>query len=71
MWGRQTQQKLDHLMRQLKEDKFKYTPKEDKEIDWGRYDKAQINEINDMLLIIRDVVEKASSRLDIEKKLNT
>lgn len=71
MWGRQTQQKLDQLMKQLKEDKFKYTSKEDKEIDWGRYDKAQINEINDMLLLIRDAVEKASSRLDIEKKLNT
>jgi len=52
MWGKRTQQRLDHLIKQLKEDKFKYTPKEDKEIDWSKYDKAQINEINDILKFI-------------------
>jgi transposase len=65
------QEKLDKLIEQLKRDEFKYVPKEEEEIDWGRYDKAQINEINDMLLLIRDAVEKASSRLDIAELLNT
>lgn len=65
------QEKLDRLIEQLKKDEFKYVPKEEKEIDWNKYDKAQINEINDMLLLIRDAVDKASSRLNIDKMLDT
>jgi len=70
MWGRRNQQKLDQLIKQLKEDKFKYTPKKDEEIDWSRYDKAQINEINDMLLMIKEVVDVAYQRLNIEAKID-
>ena len=69
MWGKRTQQRLDQLIKQLKEDQFKYTPKEDKEIDWGKYDRAQINEINDMLLMIKKAVDIASRRLDIEARI--
>ncbi len=64
------QKKFDKLMEQLKEDEFKYVAREEKEIDWSRYDKAQINEINDMLLLIRDSVDEASTRLGIEKMLD-
>lgn len=64
------QKKFDKLMDQLKEDEFKYVPKEEKEIDWSKYDKAQINEINDMLLLIRDSVDEASTRLGIETMLD-
>ncbi len=70
MWGRRSQQKLDQLIKQLKEDRFNYTPKEDEEIDWGKYDKAQINEINDMLLIIKEAVDTAYPRLDIEARMS-
>lgn len=70
MWGKRSQQKLDQLMKQLKEDKFKYTPKKDEEIDWSKYDKAQINEINDMLLMIKEAVDTASQRLNVESKMS-
>jgi len=70
MWGRRSQQKLDQLIKDLKEDKFKYTSKKDEEIDWGRYDKVQINEINDMLLMIKEAVDVAYQRLNIEAKID-
>lgn len=63
------QEKFDGLMEQLKKDEFKYVPREEKEIDWSKYDKAQINEINDMLLLIRDAVDEASLRLGIDSML--
>lgn len=64
------QEKFDRLMDQLKKGEFKYVPREEKEIDWGKYDNAQINEINDMLLLIRDAVDEASLRLGIDEMLN-
>jgi transposase len=60
------QQKLDRLIRELKGKEFKYIPREEREIDWSKYDEAQINEINDMLLMIRDAVEAAALRLRIK-----
>ncbi len=54
-------------MEKLENDEFKYTPKEEKEIDWAKYDKAQINEINNMLLFIKDMVDEACKRLKIEE----
>jgi len=67
MWGRRSQQKFDQLVKQLKDDKFKYVEKDDEEIDWRRYDKAQINEINDMLLMITEAVDVACRRLEFEE----
>ena len=61
------QEKFDKLIKQLKEDEFKYVPREEKEVDWSRYDRAQINEMNDMLLLIRDAVDEASMRLGIDE----
>ncbi|MGQ9722442.1 MAG: hypothetical protein ACUVXA_14095, partial [Candidatus Jordarchaeum sp.] len=63
------QEKLNRLIEQLKKDEFKYVPREEKEIDWSRYDRAQINEINDMLLLIRDAVDEATLRLGIGELL--
>ncbi|MFQ5815713.1 MAG: transposase [Candidatus Hydrothermarchaeaceae archaeon] len=64
------QEKFDRLMEQLKKDEFKYVPREEKEIDWSKYDRAQINEINDMLLLMKDAVDEASLRLGIDGMLN-
>jgi len=63
------QKKFDTLMQQLKDDEFKYVPRDEKKIDWSKYDKTQINEINDMLLLIRDAVDEASLRLGIDEIL--
>lgn len=62
------QRKFDELMERLESDEFKYIAREEKEeIDWGSYDQAQVNEINDMLLLIRDAVEEASLRLGVDE----
>lgn len=57
------QRKLDELIKELKDKEFKYIPREEREIDWSKYDEAQLNEINDMLLMIRDTVDEAAIRL--------
>jgi len=59
------QQKLDELIKELKDKDFKYIPREEREIDWSSYDEAQLNEINDMLLMIRNTVDEAATRLGI------
>ena len=61
------QRKLDKLIRELKDKEFKYIPREEREIDWSKYDEAQLNEINDMLLMIRDTVDEAALRLGIKE----
>lgn len=66
---RMEQKKFDELMKNLRKGGFKYVPRDEKEIDWSKYDEAQINEINDMLILIRDAVDGASLRLDINKML--
>lgn len=63
-------EKLLNLLKQLKENKFNYTSKEDTPIDWSRYDQAQINEINDMLIITRNSVDKAGHKLGIDKAVD-
>jgi len=59
------QRKLDELIKELKDKEFKYIPREEREIDWSSYDEAQLNEINDMLLMIRNTVNEAATRLGI------
>ena len=60
------QRKLDELIKELKDKEFKYIPREEREIDWSSYDEAQLNEVNDMLLMIRDTVDEAALRLGIK-----
>jgi len=62
-----TQEKLNTLVEQLKADKYQYASKEQKQIDWISYDEAQVNEINDMLLLIRDSVDKAERNLGLDE----
>jgi len=57
--------KFNELVKNLKDKKFKYVHKEEEVIDWGKYDKAQIHEVNDMLLLIADYVDEATKRLGI------
>jgi len=64
---RKEQKRFNELVKKLKDNKFKYVEKEEKLRDWSKYDKAQIHEINDMLLLIADFVDEAVKRLKIEK----
>ncbi len=64
---RKEQKRFNELVKKLKDNDFKYVAKEEKTRDWSRYDKAQIHEINDMLLMIADFVDGAVKRLKIEK----
>lgn len=64
---RPEQKKFNKLMEKMKNENFKYIPKEEKQIEWAKYDKAQINEINNMLLFIRDVVNEACRGLNINE----
>ena len=43
--------------------KFKYVPKEDKTIDWPSYNMAQIMEIHNNLVLIKNMVEDAYQRV--------
>ena len=64
------QEKLLKLIQQLKTDKFNYTFKAETPIDWSNYDKAQINEINDMLILIKETVDQAGYRLCINEAVD-
>ncbi|MCK4366401.1 MAG: transposase [Thermoplasmata archaeon] len=55
---------LQALIGQVRKREYPYEPKEKERIDWGAYDRAQVREMNDMLLLIRDSVEEASHRLE-------
>jgi transposase len=59
-------EKLLKLLQQLKARKFKYTPKQEEPIDWSSYDRAQVNEINDMLNLIREKVDQAGRKTGID-----
>jgi transposase len=63
---KRAQKQFQRLIEELKEKKNKYKVKPNKRIDWSSYDRAQINELNDMLLIIRDGVEEVKQRLEIK-----
>lgn len=43
--------------------KFRYRPKEPKPRDWFRYTEAQVNEMNDFLILIRNMVDAAMEKL--------
>jgi len=60
------QRKLNEFIKELKDKEFKYIPREEREINWFKYDEAQLNEINDMLLMIRDTIDEAALRLGIK-----
>jgi hypothetical protein len=54
---------LRDLIKSIRDGSYQYEKRETKEINWSSYDRAQINEIADVLETIRDVVNLASSRI--------
>lgn len=54
---------LRAIVNQVRKQEYPYEPRGKKEIDWSSYDRAQINEVNDMLCMIRDTVDAAWRRL--------
>jgi len=70
MGRRSNQSALNSLLTQVGsgDNGFKYECKEQKTIDWSKYDTAQINEINDMLESIRDSIDQAVRELNIEAR---
>ena len=60
---REREEKLREIVSQVRAGEFSYEEKEGKEINFASYNKAQINEIADVLDMIRDTVEIASARL--------
>jgi len=66
--GRKSNQSiLKKLLGSIDSGDFKYESCEKKVINWSSYDQAQINEINDMLVYIRDVVDRAVLELHIDE----
>lgn len=66
--GRKSNQSvLKKLLDSVDSGDFKYESREKKVIDWSSYDQAQINEINDMLVYIKDVVDRAVLELHIDE----
>jgi len=52
------------LAARVREQEFPYEARPKKATDWSAYDRAQIHEVRDMLLLIRDVVDAAWQRLE-------
>lgn len=56
---REEQKKLRFLLKGFEEGWLKYEPKDEKPINWIKYTTAQINEINNVLVLIRKIVDEA------------
>lgn len=54
----------DEDTKDLRTNKFKYNPKKPKKRDWFAYNEAQINEMNDFLVLVRNMVDDARRELD-------
>jgi len=50
-------QKLHALVDQVRARKFPYEPREAKPVDWAGYTEAQVNELNDVIVLIRETVD--------------
>lgn len=59
---RENEEKLREIVSRVRKGDWPYEEKEEKEIDFAKYNKAQINEINDVLEMIRDTVDTAYAR---------
>jgi len=57
------QDKLTQIIKDVRSKKFKYTPKEDKPIDWASYTEAQLNEMNDYLSLVRSIIDEIWSEI--------
>lgn len=62
------QRKLTQLIKDVRTGKFKYIPREDKPIDWASYDLAQLNEMNDYLVLTREIIDEIQREIgDIDQ----
>jgi transposase len=70
MTSRKAQYSLAKLLHDLKDEptglgkKFKYKPKNPKKRDWFAYNEAQVNEMNEFLVLVKNMVDDARRRLD-------
>ncbi|KXA89236.1 hypothetical protein AKJ57_05610, partial [candidate division MSBL1 archaeon SCGC-AAA259A05] len=68
MTKRQIQKRLEGFIDKLKNDEIDYELPEDESsgVNWSSYDKAQVNELRDMLLFVRNSVDEAVERLGFD-----
>jgi len=68
MTSPKAQDKLTQLIKNVRGRKYPYTPREDKPIDWFSYDLAQINEMNDYIILVREIIDEIHQELgDIDQ----
>lgn len=60
---RLTVKKLQETVLSIRKGKFPYTEKEQKKLDFTKYNQAQINEIADVLETMRDIVDLSDQRI--------
>ncbi len=65
---RKSVEDLQDLIKSVRDRGFPYEGREQKDRNWSSYDRAQINEIAEILETIRDVVDEASSRMERKSK---
>lgn len=62
------QLKLTQLIKDVRSKEYKYTPKEENPIDWSSYDEAQLNEMNDYLILVREIIDEIQNEIgDIDQ----
>ncbi len=54
---------LKEMASSVRKGTFNYDGRQRRSIDWASYDEAQVNELADVLEMIRDVVEEACRRI--------
>lgn len=59
---------LRALVGQIREGEFPYEAREAEPVDWAAYTRAQVREVNDVLLLIRDAVDAAWERMPEDLK---
>ena len=65
---RKSVEDLRDLVKKVRDRGFPYEGREQKDRNWSSYDRAQINEIAEILETIRDTVDEASSRMEKRRK---
>lgn len=68
MGEHKAQHKLAQLIRDVKDRKFKYIPKDKKPIDWSAYNTAQYYEMNDFLNLTGELIDEL--KLDIGRNVD-
>ncbi len=66
--SRKSVEDLRELIKSVRDRGFPYEGREEKDRNWSYYDRAQINEIAEILETIRDIVDEASSRIERKRK---